>query len=202
MFTSNPIEGARAARRRRDFPEAERILNDALHVTPDSELREELLRQLFYLYFSPVYEDLAKSEWCLSEIEKLKPSAQNAVEWALFMMNCRRNPAEAAKWAELAVRRAEDEETPEILYSAAALVGLLAAKRNDLSGVQSAVIKLRSLAQQTHRLPFGDEVLFLEASLTLPPEIRRDITEFARYVVPFIEDQDYRARAERVARAT
>jgi hypothetical protein len=80
MTNFDSIQLARNARKNSEFAEAEAILLDALRSAESVELREALLRQLFFVYFSPLYEHLEEAESCLEQIEKLNPSAENALE--------------------------------------------------------------------------------------------------------------------------
>jgi hypothetical protein len=196
----DPVETARAARRGLDFPQAERILNDALGLTSEPTLREELLRELFYLYFAPVYENLPRAQWCLEQMESINPSAHNGMEWALFMLNCRQNTFEARRWAEITSQRAESERSMEILYSATALAGYLAAKEADLPKVHDALRRLNSIIDEGQWLPWGDEVGFLEASIELTDDIQKDAAELAKRIAPRIQDPEYKARAQKVGR--
>jgi hypothetical protein len=200
MEAFESIEQARAAKRERNFAGAEEILKNALTVTEEPEVREELLRQLFYLYFSPVYENLVEAEHCLAQIDKLNPSARNGMEWALFLLNCKQDSGDAKKWAEIAMGRAESENAISLLYTATAFDGLLAAKESNVPNVQSALRKLSSMVESGQDLPWGDEVAFLEASVALSEEIRRDVKSLAMQTTPRIEDPEYQQRAERLTR--
>lgn len=164
----------------------------------ESDAREELLRQLFYLYFSPVHEDLDQAELWLTQLDKLNPSARNGMQWTLFLMNCKQDLTGAKKWVEITAARAESENSTSDLYTATALTGLLAAKESNLQIVQSAIQKLRSLVESGQQLPWGDEIEFLEACMTLNEEIRRDAKALSVRTAPKIEDPEYRRRAERL----
>jgi hypothetical protein len=198
MEAFDSIEQARAAKRRRDFPEAERILKDALGAAIASDAREEALRQLFYLYFSPAYEDLEQAQVCLAELDRLNPSAHNGMEWTLFLMNCKQDLIGAKEWAEITKGRAKSEDATPVLYTATAFAGLLAAKESNVQNVQSALQELNSMIDSGQELPWGDEVAFLETSISLGEEIRRDVRALAAQVATKIEDPEYRKRAERL----
>ena len=200
MEAFDSIEWARAAKRKRDFAGAEEILKNALAVAEEPEVREELLRQLFYLYFSPVYENLVEAEHCLAEIDKLNPSSHNGMEWALFLLNCKKDSAGAKKWAEITMERAESENVISVLYTATAFAGLLAAKESNVQKVRSALQKLTSLVESGQDLPWGDEVIFLEASVAISEETRRDVKALATQITPRIENPEYQQRAERLTR--
>jgi hypothetical protein len=198
MEAFDSIEQARAAKRRQDFAGAEEILKKALTVAEEPEVREELFRQLFYLYFSPVYENLVEAEHCLAQIDRLNPSAHNGMEWALFLLNCKQDSVGAKKWAEIAMGRAESENAISVLYTATAFAGLIAAKELNVQNVQSALRKLSSLVESGQDLPWGDEVTFLEASLALSEQTRRDVKALATQITPRIQDPEYQERAERL----
>jgi hypothetical protein len=190
------MEAASLARRNRDYPKAEQILSEALDAASEPGRKEAALRQLFYLYFSPVYEHLSKAEECLKEMDKLNPSAHNGMEWAMFELNCKRGIKGARVWAGIAVQRAESEKADGTHYSALALVGLLAAREFDLSTVRSVLQKLRSLVSSDKDLPFGDEVVFLEASTEFDADIKKSVAELAAELLPFIENSEYKRRVE------
>lgn len=200
MEAFDSIDQARIAKKRRDFPEAERILKNALGATIASDTREELLRQLFYLYFSPAYEDLEQAQVCLTELDRLNPSAHNGIEWMLFLMNCKQDPAGAKEWAEITKGRAKSESATPVLYTATAFGGLLAARESNMQNVQNALQELKSMIESGQELPWGDEVAFLEASMTLSVEIKREVRALAAQIATKIEDPEYRERAERLAR--
>jgi hypothetical protein len=122
------------------------------------------------------------------------------MEWALFLLNCKQDPAGAKKWAEIAAGRAEAENAISILYTATAFSGLLAAKESNLQNVQNALRKLSSLVGSGQDLPWGDEVTFLEASVALNEETRRDVKALAKQTIPRIKDPEYHERAERLTR--
>jgi hypothetical protein len=199
MEAFEAVEQARAAKRKQDFPATELILRKALEVTTEPRAREELVRQLFYLYFSPVYEDLEQAQGCLVELDRLNPSAHNGMEWALFWMSCKQDLANAKKWFEITAARAESENSVSALYTATSFAGLLAAKESNLHDVQSALGKLRSFVESGQQVPWGDEVAFLEACVNLSDEIRRDAKALAGKTAPKIEDLEFRERAERVS---
>jgi hypothetical protein len=201
MSISDLMHAAAAARKKGAYPEAERILSDALRQTLEPEPREELLRQLFYLYFAPVYENLTNAEVCLEEIEKLNSSALNGMEWTLFMLNCKRDPNEARKWAEITIKRAESENWVQMNYSATAVAGLLAAQRVDLPTVRKTLAKLRSLIEKDEQLPLGDAIPFLETSIGLSDDVNESSSQLAQRIASSIEDPEFRARAYKLAKS-
>ena len=200
MEAFEPIEQARVAKRQKDFPAAEKILRNALEVASEAEVREEIVRQLFYLYFSPAFEDLEKAQTCLTELEMLNPSAHNGMESALFWMNCKNDPVNAKKWFGITAVRAESENSIPTLYTATAFEGVLAAREANLSEVREVLGKLSSIVEVGQELPWGDEVPFLEASLNFGAGIRNQAKALAAKTGPRISDPQFRERAERVAR--
>jgi hypothetical protein len=199
MSDFDPVQMARAAYKDGKYAQAESILNDALKTAEAHQLREALLRQLFFLYLSPLYEHLEKAEWCLQQIEEFNPSAENAQEWTYFMHYCKKSPSEAEQWAQVTAQRAESEGDTEKLYTAISSEGLFAARRGDSSGAHDALHKLTSLVQQGLPVRYGDEVAFLEESLALNEETRKEVAAFARVIATRIEDPAFRARAESIA---
>lgn len=201
MEAFDTIEQARIAKRKGDFPAAENILRKALEDSTELDVREELLRQLFYLYFSPVYEDLEEAQVCLAELDRLKPSAHNGMEWALFFMNCKQDLPNAKRWTQITAARAESENSVSALYTATALAGLIATKESNLEDVQIALRKLGSLVGTEQELPWGDEVDFLEACVKLNDEARQSARALASHTAPRIEDPKFRKRAQSIAEA-
>ena len=113
------------------------------------------MRQLFYLYFSPAFEDLEKAQTCLTELEMLNPSAHNGMESALFWMNCKNDPVNAKKWFGITAVRAESENSIPTLYTATAFEGVLAAREANLSEVREVLGKLSSIVEIGQELPWG-----------------------------------------------
>ena len=201
METSNPIEQARIAKRDKDFPAVENILTEALRGATESHVREELLRQLFYLYNSPVYENLEEAQVCLAELDRLNPSAHNGMEWVMFFMNCKSDLANAKRWAQITGARAESENSTSALYTVTALAGLIAVQEKNLEDVEIALRKLDSLVGSDQELPLGDEVVFLEACMVLSDNARESARALASRTALRIEDPEFRKRAQNVADA-
>jgi hypothetical protein len=195
------LERVRAARRVQDYAKAEVILLEAQEKNTDPEARLAIQEQLFYLYSAPVYEDLDNAESCLRRIDELAPSAHNGLNWTMFMLNCRNNSNDAKRWARICATRAESEKSEFIIYQAVSVLGFISAKGQDVSEVSSCLRKLQSLILKGVLLPWGDEVLFLEACLTINDETRAEAIKIAQRTSNWIEDAEFRARAERVAAA-
>jgi hypothetical protein len=201
MTEFDAIETAHAAVRRFDFKSAEAILVQALSNEKDPPSRDALLLELFLVYFHPSNENVERAQWCLEQKEAINPSAENALQWVSFMLQCKRQPKEAQTWARIAVQRAEAEARLDVLYTAVSRLGFLAAQQGDLPAVTDALKKLSSLVDRNIDLPFGDEVPFLEAGINLEGEIRIRIKQLAKHIAVHIENPEYRARAESVAHA-
>ncbi len=193
------IRLADAARRNSEFTKAESILADALGTAEAPESRETILQQLFFVYADPRFKHLEKAERCLQQIEELSPSAQSALRWVYFNQYCKKAPLDAERWAKVTTQRAENEGETETLYTAISLEGLFAAKRGDSSGAQDALRRLKLLVQKSVPVRYGDEVGFLEESLALDEEMRKEAAAFARVIATRIEDPAFRSRAESIA---
>jgi hypothetical protein len=116
------------------------------------------------------------------------------------MRYCKQSPLEAEKWARTAIQRAENQGETETLYTAISQSGLLAAQRGDSLGARDALHRLKLLVHKGVPVRFGDEVPFLEASLSLDKDTCAEVSGFAREIASNVEDPEFRSMAELIAR--
>jgi hypothetical protein len=197
IYESEEYLAAQAAFGELRFADAERIVRDLLNVVTDTRSREILYDLLFFVYSNPLNEQLDKAQSCLEQKELIRQSAQNAMQWTQFMLFCKSFHAEAAKWADIAISRSEQTSDVYTLYTATAFRGLIAAKDNDRATVRRMLARITALAIGKD-LPFGDEVLFLEAASALGEDVQEDARGVSSLIAPKIQDPEYRLRALRL----
>ncbi len=193
------IQRATEAMCKQQFAEADSILQKGLQNTDDSEEKEIILQHLVHLYEHPLNEQLDKAELFLSKRESLNPSAYAALAGAYFQTHSKRDDQAAAKWAEIAERRAAAEGDLGTLYSAAALSGLLAVRRGDLGAAQLALDRLGGLVGSSDMICYGDAIIFLESLKSSPGEVIAKVKPLARMIASKIEDPEFRTRADAIA---
>lgn len=198
IYESEQYQAAQQAYGGRRFADAERIAQSMLAVVADVESREILYDLLFFIYSNPLNEKPDRAQACLETKELLRQSAQNAMQWAQFMLFCRESRREAAKWADVAIKRSEQESDRRTEYTAVAFRGLVAAKESDKGTVRRMLAKIAAFAVGDD-LPFGDEVSFFEAANALGEEFHENVRDVCLLIVPKIRDPEFRQRVARLA---
>ncbi len=135
----------------------------------------------------------------MSARESLNPSAYAALANAHFQLYSKRDVHAARNWAGTASRRALEEDDFFTLYSAIAIVGLVAAGEGDREATKAALGQIERLLGTADEICYADAVPFLELLVAADDDISAKARRLAGLIVPTINDPDFRARAEAVA---
>jgi hypothetical protein len=182
------------------FDEADQELNAALLTCSEEDESDLLLQQLMHLYCHPQNTNLIKAQAYMDRREAGQPSAHVAMSQSYFQLYMQTDLHAARHWAEVAAQRAQIEKEWCILYSANAVSGLAAENIGDRTAVISALDAMEALIGKHEDISFGDAVPFLEAVSRSGYEAGPKARHLAGLIAPLIEDQEFRDRAERVAR--
>ena len=182
------------------FDEADRELNTALLTCSDKDESDLLLQQLVHLYSHPQNKNLAKAQMYMDRRETDQPSAHVALSQSYFQLYTQANFSAAQHWAEVAIQRAEMEKEWSVLFSANAVCGLAAKQAGDRTAIISALDAIEPLIGKHEEISYGDVVPFLEAMGESGDETGHKARYLAGLIAPLIVDQQFRNRAETVAR--
>jgi hypothetical protein len=182
------------------FDEAHRELDKALVASVEADESDLLLQHLVHLYSHPQNQDLAKAQMYMDLREKNQPSAHVALSQSYFQFYTQRHFAQAQRWAEVAIQRAETQREWGVLFSANALRGLAAKHTCDTAAMMGALDAVELLVGKDVGIAYGDVVPFLEATGKSADEVAPKARRIAGLIAPLIEDDEFRNRAEDVAR--
>src|SRR4051794_25175727 len=125
------LQSASQAMCEQRFRDADEILQRALAKVSEQYDKELILQALVHLYSHPYNEDFEKAASYMRQRESLDPSAATALSAAYFELYTRGDHDAAKRWGETAVFRAHEERGWSTLFSATALLGVVAATKGD-----------------------------------------------------------------------
>jgi len=193
------LQNALAAVRGGRFDEADQSLSASLLTYTDPDERDLILQQLQQLNSHPQNRNIEMAQAFMNMREAQQPLAHVALSQAYFQLHIRSDLRAAQHWAEKAKERAQAEEDWCTLYSASAVIGIVAADTNNRATVISALETMESLVGKDEFISYGDAVLLLEAAAKDGDEAATKARQLAVRLAPLIDDEDFRARAEAIS---
>jgi hypothetical protein len=181
------------------FSQAESFLLQRLAQFREAKKQEDLeyiVGRLAQFYSMPEMEDRPKAEGFYLELENLSKDAHSKLQTATFYFYVLQDfPKTIAKIDEIGkLRRPVDPD----YYSGLSLKGQTLIETNDLQEVSDVLEEMQAMAETSRaRLPYGDEMNFLERAILIPrfgPKCRRILAT----IIPCMRSTEYLVRARRL----
>lgn len=180
--------------------EAEALLLKSYEELKKATRQEDLelvIGSLAQFYSTPEAEDCGKAERFFLEREQLTSKLYPKLQTATFYFYVLRDfPKTIAKVDEIGTR-VGTKASPSY-YSALALKGLALLGLNEVGGAASVLDEMELMTKSADtRLPYGDEINFLERAMSEPTLIPSSRALLTR-IVPRIRSQEYAERGKRL----
>jgi len=181
------------------FNQAESFLLQCLAQFREANEKEDLeyiVGRLAQFYSMPEMEDRPKADHFYLERENLSKDAHSKLQTATFYFYVLQDfPKTIAKIDEIGkLRRHVDPD----YYSGLSLKGQALIECDDLQGVSDVLEEMQTMTETTRaRLPYGDEMNFLERAISIP-RFESKCRRILATIIPCMRSPEYLVRAKRL----